>query len=311
MRNFLLATLIGFSALALSGCDIDAADWGNNDRYREDFHHQHKLAANGRVALESFNGSVEVVGWDKDLVEISGTKYASREEIMKDIRIDVDSQPDSVRIRAVRPIDRNCNCGARFIVRVPRKATLDNIQSSNGSLRIESLDGRSRLRTSNSSIKVWDVTGDLEANTSNASIELGKFRGAAALHTSNGRIKADGVEGALRAETSNSGIDVRVAGVEANRPIVLSSSNGSINFEMDKWTPVELRATTSNSSINLRLPEDAKADLRAVTSNGHITSDFSITTNNFGKTRVSGALNGGGPLMELTTTNGNIRLARR
>lgn len=311
MRNPLLVTFFACSALALTGCDFDPTEWGPSDRYKEEFHEQHKLNSGGRVALETFNGSVEIISWDKELIEISGTKGAAREEIMRDIRIDVQSEADSVRIRAIRPVEHNCNCSARFVLRVPRKIVLDNIQTSNASIKVDGIDGRSRLRTSNASINVWSVTGDLEARTSNASIEIGRFHGAADLHTSNGRIRTDGVEGSLRAETSNSSIDARAASLDSGRAVVLSSSNGSISFELDKWSPVEVRATTTNSSINVRLPEDAKADLRASTSNGHITSDFAITTQNFGKTRVNGQMNGGGPLLELTTSNGNIRLGRK
>lgn len=309
-RNWLALSLV-FGTLTLTGCDIDPSDWGSSDRYKEEFSYQHKLTPGGRVVLETFNGSVEVLGWDGDRVDISGTKYASREEVMKDLKIDVISDPGSIRIRALRPIERNCNCGARFVIKVPKKAILDNIQTSNGSMRIESIQGNARLKTSNGSIRVWNVEGSLEATTSNASVELDKFKGAATVVTSNGRIKADGVEGAFNAHTSNASIDAQVVSLESGRSMELESSNGSINATLDSWNNNAIRASTSNSSINLRVPENIHADLRASTSNGSITSDISINTNQFSKTKVSGQLNGGGALLDLTSSNGNIRLLKK
>jgi len=62
--------------LALAGCDIDEA-FADSQRFTEDFHHSYALKSGGRFELESFNGSVEISGWDQDKVEINGTKYAS------------------------------------------------------------------------------------------------------------------------------------------------------------------------------------------------------------------------------------------
>lgn len=309
-KNWLALSLV-FGALTLSGCDIDPSDWGSSDRYKEDFSYQHKLNSGGRVVLETFNGSVEVMGWDGTTVDISGAKYASREEVMRDMKIDIISDPGSLRIRAVRPMEHNCNCGARFVLKVPKNVILDTITSSNGSLRVESIQGSARLKTSNASIRVWNLEGPLEATTSNASVELDKFKGAATIVTSNGRIKADGVEGAFSAHTSNSSIDARIVSMEAGRSIEMESSNGSINATLESWNNNAVRATTSNSSINLQVPENIHADLRASTSNGSITSDLPITTNQFGKTRVAGQLNGGGPLLDLSSSNGNIRLLKK
>ncbi len=312
MRKLLFGLSLCCASLLLTGCELmDPSDWGSSDRFKEDFASHHKLKPGGRVMLETFNGSVEVIGWDKDEVDITGTKNAAREEVMKEIKIDVDAQEEVVRIRAIRPVERNCNCGAKFVLKVPRKVILDNIQTSNASVRVESITGNSRLKTSNGSVRVWGVDGNLEATTSNASIEVGKFRGAADLRTSNGRIKADGVRGAFAAHTSNASIDADVAELEAGRQLVLESSNGSISLSLDAIRGNDIRVSTSNSSINVRVPSDVHADLKASTSNGNITSDVEMTTNQMSKTRVSGKLNGGGPLMELTTSNGNVRILKR
>lgn len=311
MRKLPFVLLLAVSTLLLAGCEMDPSDWGNSDRYKENFSSTHKLASGGRVMLESFNGGVEIIGWDKDSVEISGTKSASREDVMKQIRIDVVSEADSIRIRAIRPVEHNCNCGAKFVLKVPKKVILDNIQTTNGGVRVESITGNSRLKTSNGSIRVWGVEGNLEATTSNGGIEVGQFKGAADLRSSNGRIKADGVRGAFDARTSNSTIDASVAELEPGRPLSLESSNGSINLSLDTWKSNDIKAHTSNSSVNVRLPDKAAADLILSTSNGNISTDFEITTSQFSKTRVVGKLNGGGPRLDLSTSNGNVRLMRK
>lgn len=311
MRRTILPLLTAASLLLLTGCDIDAADWGNSNRYKQDFSYDHKLNPGGRVFLENFNGSVEVIGTDSDSVSITGTKYASREEIMEQMKIEVISDPDSLRIRTIRPVDRNCNCGAKYVIRLPKRVTLDRIESSNGSLRLDNIEGPARLRSSNGSIRVWGVKGNVEAQTSNASIEVNSFDGAAILKTSNGRIRADGIRGNFDASTSNASIDVTIAELESGRPVKLNSSNGTITLAFNKWNNNEIVADTSNSSINLRLPSGVNAQLKARTSNGSITTDFEVATTEVSKSRLEGRMGSGGSLIDLSTSNGSIRITRQ
>lgn len=297
--------------VAAAGCEFDPGDWGAMDRYKEEFRSTHKLGAGGSLSLEGFNGSVEVVAWDGDSVEVAGSKYARDEELMRGIKIDVVEGAGSLRIRAIRPVERNCNCGVRFSLKVPRQVKLDDIISSNGSVRVEGTEGSARLKTSNGSIKLWRVKGDVNAKTSNASIEMMDSEGAAVLQTSNGRIKADGVRGAFDAVTSNASIEASISEVEAGRTVRASSSNGSVNLQFAKWSANPVKVSTSNSSINLRLPPSVNAELRASTSNGSVSTDYEVTASQSSKTRLSGRIGSGGPLIDLSTSNGNIRVVRQ
>ena len=299
------------TAVGLAGCDFDPVEWGDSNRYKEDFSYSYKLASGGRLFLESFNGSVEVLGWDKDMVEVTGTKYASRREVMEQLKIDAVSEPSYLRLRAIKPMERNCNCGAKFILRVPKKINIERIETSNGSIRAESINGPARLKTSNGALRLWGLTGDVEATSSNGSIEVSEFSGAAILKTSNGRIRAEGVRGNFAAETSNGSIDVNIEELDAGRSLKLDTSNSSITLALAKFNNNPIIADTSNSSINIRLPSTINADVKASTSNGSITSDFEITTRTVSKTKLAGRLGNGGPLIDLSTSNGSIRLTRR
>jgi DUF4097 and DUF4098 domain-containing protein YvlB len=301
---------MAFSLLALAGCDFE--NLGPSDRFKDEFSFKFDLKPGGRVSLESFNGSVEITGWDRSNVDITGTKYASSEDLLEQVKIEAVPQGDEIRIRAIRPTGRFGNCGATFSIRLPRNVTLERIESSNGGIRVEQVEGRARLRTSNGSIRTFGLKGDLEATTSNASIELEKHDGSATLRTSNGRIRANGVKGYLDATTSNASIDGQVSAPERGRPLRLLTSNGSINFEMSGLKDNDIRCETSNASINLHLPAQVNTEVRASTSNGNITSDFEMRTRPVGKHRLEGTIGSGGTgLIELRTSNGNVRLQRR
>ena len=75
--------LLALAALAVVpfqiACDFDSIAEAS-DHFKEDFQYSYDLKPGGRLTLETFNGSVEIVGWEKDSVQVTGTKSAGREE---------------------------------------------------------------------------------------------------------------------------------------------------------------------------------------------------------------------------------------
>ena len=271
----------------LAGCEFD--DMGDFGRYHEDFHYNYPLKAGGRIEVESFNGGIEISPWDQETVDISGTRYARSHDAIDDVKINVDHTSDAVSIRTSRPTTRNGNYGARFVIKVPRNAVLDRITTSNGAIRASDGAGPGRFRTSNGAIHIINFKGEVNAETSNGTLELTDVEGPVTGHTSNGAIRGKGLRGALDLTTSNGSVDLAYSGA-----------------------PVPaIRVRTSNSSITLRLPGDVNARLSANTSNGSITSDFEMMVKGeVSRHRMDGTLGSGGPLIDLQTSNGAIRILR-
>ncbi|MGI8743868.1 MAG: DUF4097 family beta strand repeat-containing protein [Bryobacteraceae bacterium] len=312
MKTICMRALPLMAALALVGCD-DMGDWGNSERFKEDFHSTYPLNAGGTVSLENFNGAVEVFGWDQNSVDVSATKYASTKEQLDAIKIDVTASPTSVRIRTIRPSSATWhgNLGARYTVRVPKHVQLDSIASSNGSVKIEDIDGTARLRTSNGAIHATKLHGELEARTSNGSIDADDLDGNANLHTSNGAIRADATHGSFEAGTSNGSIVATLTDPATNWPVKAHSSNGKVELTFKGARLPDVRAETSNSSLTLRLPANSNARVRANTSHSSITSDFDVLTRGTrSKTELEGTIGSGGPSIDVSSSNGSIRITK-
>jgi hypothetical protein len=306
MRAILLPVL----AIFLAGCDeIDLGNIGSSDRYREDFHFSYALNAGGSLRVDNFNGSVEISGWDKNTVDIDGTKYANTEYRLQELKIDIAPSASSITIRTLPPVDRRGNAGARYTIHVPRHTELAAIVSTNGAIRVETIEGASHLRTSNGSVHATGIVGPLEVQTSNGTVEVADITGDTTLRSSNGPIRADVRKGRFGATTSNGSITVRLTEADSS-PVRLESSNGHIEVTMDAAR--EVRASTSNSSITVRMPATAGATVDAHTSNSSITCDFDVSVHGglISKHRLEGTIGKGGPLLDLGTSNGSIKLLR-
>jgi hypothetical protein len=297
----LAAVLIGFTA-----CD---AEWGGFGHFRRDFHYSYPLKSGGRLDVETFNGSVEIAAWDQDVIDISGTKYGPTQEAADALPVRIEHRIDAAEIRVAPLGDWRGRQGASLVIRVPRGVVLGHVLSSNGSIRTSEGVGPSRLKTSNAKVEVRDFKGNLNIQTSNGEIELNGIDGDVVARTSNARIDVDRVTGEVDVTSSNGSIHAE-AGRNDGR-VRAETSNGSIELTIPAHYRGDLRAHTSNAAITVNVPGDLNARVMARTSNAHIQSDFEVRAEGeFDKNHLEGRIGAGGGLLELTTSNGGIRLAR-
>jgi DUF4097 and DUF4098 domain-containing protein YvlB len=305
-HSYLLATVF---LASLTGCDV--LDFADSQRFTADFQHSYPLKPGGRLTIENQNGSIEISGWDETSVEITGQKYANSEDLLEAIKIDIASTPDSITIRTVRPQVRHGNMGAKYVIRVPRQTRLDRVVSSNGHLRAEGVEADADLKTSNGAIRVYRLGGSLEAVTTNGTIDVNEVDGGAEVQTTNGRIHAEAVAGSLEAITTNGSIGVELVKREPNRSVRLSTTNGSVEVRFNEVARNDVRAATTNGSITVRMPGETNARVQARTNRASISTDFDVSRSGpEEKHRLEGTIGSGGPLLDLSTTNGSIRLLK-
>ncbi len=271
-----MTLLLAGGILCLTGCNMEDFDGG--EKVQTSFHYKYDLQPGGTLTLDNGNGSVEITGWDQNSVEISGSKYARTEQLRDAIQIHVDHTDSSVAVRTILPEGNGGNKGAKYQIRVPRMTKLDHITNTNGKIQIDDIQGDANLRTSNGAIRIDRIAGNLQAHTSNGKIELEHVTG-------NGK-----------------------------SPLELTTSNGAIEATFDHSLESDLHARTTNGSITLRLAPTTSARVSANTSNGSISSDFEMNQQSReDRHHLDAQLNGGGsgsPLLDLSTSNGSIRLMK-
>ncbi len=125
----------------------------------------------------------------------------------------------------------------------------------------------------------------------------------------NGGLKIAGLSGRLRLRTTNGKIQV----LDSGGQVEARTTNGGIDVELNEVAPdAELEFHTTNGGITVSLPSGLGAALSASTTNGTIDTDFPIQVQGrVSNRRLEGTIGGGGPRLELRTTNGRIRIRER
>lgn len=127
--------------------------------------------------------------------------------------------------------------------------------------------------------------------------------------TVNGGIEVSGLKGRVTAEATNGGVKAH----DISGALDASTTNGGVEAELAEVAPSGVRLGCTNGGVRLRLPLDAKATISARVTNGGIHTDGVRieTTGESSRRRLEGRINGGGPPIDLSGTNGGIRIEGR
>lgn len=189
-------------------------------------------------------------------------------------------------------------------------------ETGGGSIRIDSGGQGAIVETGGGSIEVRQCAGVVKVSTGGGSVDLSDLGGPADIETGGGSIHLTSAKGHVHAETGGGGIELY--GVPSARA---ETGAGAITVKIVN-TGGERRNSdleTGVGDITVYIASDVAINVRASVDmgNGHkITSDFAdIHVGSEGdqwskSLTADGSLNGGGPLLKVHTSSGNICIKR-
>jgi hypothetical protein len=248
----------------------------------------------GRVDAQSGGGSIKLDDIGGSVTAETGGDWIDVGTIGGDANLQTGGGKISVR-SAKGKIVANTGGGDVLILSGAQGAVLE---AGGGNIQVKQCMGKVRVSTGGGNIDLGDIGGPVEIETGGGSIRLASAKGPVRAETGAGRIELNGISSA-RAETGAGGILAKF----------ISSPGQDSALE------------TSAGDITVYLSPDLKISVRASIemANGHrIQTDFSDirvnsdSSEDYGPREISaqGALNGGGPVLKLTTTTGDIRILR-
>ncbi len=187
------------------------------------------------------------------------------------------------------------------------------LETSGGRIYVGRATGAVRAATAGGDVLIGGSGADVYAQTAGGKIRIGETGGRVRAETAGGSIFVDAARGPVQVQTAGGSIDLlRVrSGVEATT--VAGRIQAQFTGTRESYQPSTLE--NSFGDIEVFLPADLPLTIQAeiLQSMGHtITTEFPLQVKSrgseFGPRQVegSGNLNGGGELLRLRTTGGNI-----
>jgi DUF4097 and DUF4098 domain-containing protein YvlB len=249
----------------------------------------------GRVEIESGGGKVRVDDVEGSVNAETGGDSIDVGTVGGDLKLETGG--GNISIGSVKGKIQAETGGGNVLVLSGGQGVM--IEAGGGNVDIKHCMGRLKASTGGGSINLGDIGGPADVDTAGGSIHLISSKGRVGANTGAGSIELYGVPSA-RVETGAGGITVKLINTGAERSdSVLETSAGDITVYI-----------AADVAINVR----ASVDL----GNGHhITSDFpdihvASEGDQWGPRTLTaeGKLNGGGPVLKVRTTTGDISFKR-
>ena len=191
-----------------------------------------------------------------------------------------------------------------FVVTVPKNFNL-RLNTSGGNIAVASLSGNVWARTSGGDLEFARIDGDIDAGTSGGDITLQDGTARAMLRTSGGDIEIDRAGGPT--DVSTSGGDIRINSVA--QLTSATTSGGDVHAVITEALKQDTLLSTSGGDVEVEMVKGAGFQLDASTSGGDVNASgltITIEKGGTGKSKLVGAVNGGGHLLKLRSSGGDV-----
>lgn len=270
------------------------------------------VSGRAQVRVDTNDGSVRVLTSPGSKSVEFHVIYAGY-ELNKDLHIDTHQDGDRVELTARLAGHWGFSWGShsrnlRIEVHMPQGGDVQ-VETGDGSVETEALDGSLKVHTGDGSVHSASVTGNIDIDTGDGSITVDGAKGTIRLHTGDGRIEGRGLDGTLDASSGDGHVSV------AGRfdALTIKTGDGSIDAHVMAGSKMASSWTvhTGDGSVDFYLPAEMQADIDASTQDGHISMGIPVMVDGtFSKSQIHGKMNGGGQSLTITTGDGSIRLGK-
>jgi len=248
----------------------------------------------GRVDAESGGGTIRLDDIGGVINAETGGGAIDVGSVASDVSLHTGG--GSIKVNSAKgKVEAESGGGSVTIVSCGEEATLE---TGGGSIEVERCNGKVKASTGGGSIDLGEIGGPAVMETGGGSIRLSSAKGPVHAETGGGSIELLGVPSA-RAETGAGGIEVKLVASGERNDSVLETSAGDITVYMAPNLNITVRASIEAANghmIHSEFPEIQ------VSSEGGDYGPKTIT--------AEGNLNGGGPVLKVETSTGDISFRR-
>ena len=140
----------------------------------------------GNLTIESDQGSIKVVTWDKQKVEVLVEKKAGKQKQIDGFKVNFDQKGNDIFVEGDG--DWNNKVAVEFIIKAPLSFNLD-LKTGGGAISVDDISGEVKVNTKGGNIRIGNVAqGNVYAKTSGGNINVGDVAGNLKVDTSGGNI---------------------------------------------------------------------------------------------------------------------------
>lgn len=273
--------------------------------FAEDVNETLDADSDGLVSISNVAGSVEVRGWSRDTVEVTGSLGADVDELV----FERNGDEVEIRVKVPKRMFGRKDISSDLSIRVPAGSSLE-ITTVSANIDVRDVQGDDiELQAVSGSVDAEVFGGDVEIGTVSGSIDVqgNGERGDIELSSVSGEIGAENVSGEIQAESVSGRVSVRGGSFESGD---FETVNGAIIFRGALEARGDLSAESVNGSVDIKISNALDAEYDLETFNGGIRTCFDKKAERTSRyapgKRLSLTVGDGSAKVTVETLNGSI-----
>lgn len=264
-------------------------------------------ATSGHVDISNIAGSITVSGWNRSLVEVTGTLGRNVEELI------VERDGDKVRIKVKVPRNSGRSIDSDLMIRVPEKSSID-VGTVSADIDVTDVRGSQSLRTVSGDVTTEFVGGRLRAESVSGDVNVSgnNADGDVTATTVSGDVTLFRVSGEAHVEAVSGDLTVDEGSFDRAE---LETVNGEIQFLANLRRNGRLSIDTVNGDLEIDFRGELSATFDVDTFNGSIRNCFGpkpVRTSKYTPGLELEFTEGGGSArVVISTLNGDVNICKK
>jgi DUF4097 and DUF4098 domain-containing protein YvlB len=260
----------------------------------------------GSVSIDNEEGSITVTTWDRDAVAYEARIVSEQApEIVENTLIEAETFNQQLSlVSSFDELEGRWSFGpeiygygvshpkVHYTLTIPRTAVL-TVDDTESTIKVTGLAAAVHLETLDSEVRVREHRGPVRVDANEGAVALTDVQGDLKVDTHEGTVRATGLRGRLMLDTHEGEADIAI------------DSLATVNVETHEGTVALTVPRDAGFDLSTDLGEEARFE-------GRVDSAWFGEENGFGEEDededYSGAVRGGGPLVRLSSHEGEIIL---
>lgn len=240
--------------------------FGASTAIAEDVDKTLDAAADGTVAISNIAGSIEVQGWSRNQVQVTGELGDDVEELI------FERSGNEIEIKVKTARRNSHDIDANLTIKVPEASSLE-ISTVSADIDVADVAGEQSLESVSGDIETEAFGSDMDVNSVSGDIDVQGDRQdtRSRLTTVSGDVDTDGLAGEISMESVSG--DLVVINSSFDRAD-LGTVNGDIEFRGELRDEGRLDIETVNGGIDVKFSGEVSARFDIETFNGEIDNCF-------------------------------------
>lgn len=261
-------------------------------------------APDGIVEIDNPAGSIHVIGWAKNEIQVIGTLGQGA----NGVDLSVHGRKAEISVDTMNPHGIKSD----LEIHVPSGSRVE-INSFAAEVRVEGVNGELQAETVNGSLHLAGGFQEAEASSVNGSIEVSGNTKRLKVESVNGTVTVKGASGEIEASSVNGLLSVTGSAFDRAH---LETVSGGLRFEGDLRPAASLEANSVSGETEFLFPATVSADFTLTTFSGEIVNELGSqsptrTSKWTSEKELEFTTGKGGATVTIETLSGAIRLRKR